>query len=76
MNDFKVKIQSVTTKSLVLDITFSAPEIFARENSSQNMTIFAKFSDFEPAWNDTVELLNFRIPKQVSNDVTTTQAIA
>ena len=76
MNDFKVKINSATSKFLVLDITFSAPQIFSREGSSQNITIYAQFSDFEPGWDDTAALLNLKIPKQVSNDVMAIQSIS
>ena len=43
---------------------FNYPELFAKEDYTQYLTVYADFADFEPSWDHSKPLIRVKIPKQ------------
>ena len=61
MKQWTYDIESVTSKSIKIKINLENPTVYDGE---QYVSIKAKFSDFEPGWDDDRELRRIEIPKQ------------
>ena len=43
----------MTKDSFSIDLDFENPNLIGYDNSSQYVEVYARFSDFEPKWNDS-----------------------
>ena len=62
---FNWTISELTQTSLNIDIDFEYPEMIGYDNSSQYVEVYARFSDFEPMWNDSYPLIRKLLPNQI-----------
>ena len=61
---FSWSIISVTTSDIQLKVEFEHPESISTDKDNPHFVqVQAKFSDFEPFWNDDLVLVNVRLPK-------------
>ena len=61
MQKYSWKIEKITQNSINLSFKFDYPLVY---DGQQYITVRAKFSDFEPGWDDDAELVRVEIPLQ------------
>ena len=66
----------MTTDSISIALNFTYPEMIKSDNSTQLLKVKARFSDFEPMWDDEQYLVNIRLPKQIKQTKAAENAIA
>ena len=65
----------MTESSFSIDLEFENPELIGYDNSTQYLEVYAKFSDFEPKWNDSEPLIRQKIPHQLVDSETNKQIL-
>ena len=66
LQNFNWTLSSLTQTSMTIDLDFKYPEMIGYGNSSQYVEVYARFSDFEPMWNDSKPLIRKIVPNQMS----------
>ena len=62
LQNFNWTLSSLTQTSMTIDLDFKYPEMIGYGNSSQYVEVYARFSDFEPMWNDSKPLIRKIVP--------------
>ena len=76
MEKVNINILGASSGGFELECTFEKPFLFGGDNAGSSYVIVrADFSDFEPGWDNSKELLRYKIPKQNSNDEGTKQML-
>ena len=64
MHEFSFQIVEAFADEITLEVKFTYPELFGQDSDNpEYISVYASFSDFEPGWDDELELIEMRIPK-------------
>ena len=62
LQSYTLSITEITTSSVNIKLDFEYPELIGSDGTTQYLTIFLEFSDFEPMWDDTKPVMYMKIP--------------
>ena len=55
-------ITKADSQSITIGFKFTSPELYDKDQPAMFVKVKASFSDFEPGWQDELELLSVRVP--------------
>ena len=64
MESFEWEISSIEAQKIQIKLSFKDSALFGQDGHEEYIIVKAKFSDFEPGWDDNAELAKSKIPKQ------------
>lgn len=62
MSDFKWQISHASENAIEIAVEFAYPQVYSRGVNLQYLKVKAKFSDFEPGWDDDKDIVSIQIP--------------